>query len=252
MTFGYNGNINKSATAAPTARQDNNTPLTMLNYAEIRNPGNPALRWEKVQTINIGYDFSVKNNVVLELLIFILKKGIDLFGNFVLAPSTGYTQFFGNFAGSKGHGFDLELTSNNIRGRSFQWSSKLQLSHVIDKVAKSEIGSDINALNVLIYGDGIQGAIVPLVGKPLFGVYSYKSAGLSHETGDPQGYLNGKLSTDYAAILQATTIDSLFFIGQARPTLFGSLRNNLSFRRLSLSFNIVYKFNYYLRENINE
>ncbi len=74
LTFGYNGNINKSATAVATARQDNGARLTGLDYAYILNPGNPNLRWEKVQKINVGYDFSIKNNLILEALIFMPKR----------------------------------------------------------------------------------------------------------------------------------------------------------------------------------
>jgi hypothetical protein len=83
----------------------------------------------------------------------------------------------------------------------------------------------------------------------LYGLYSYRWAGLTHTTGDPQGYLNGQVSTDYGSILSNTTIDNMVYNGSSRPTTYGSFRNNFSYKDLSLSFNVIYKLNYYFRRS---
>src|SRR5690606_34453077 len=59
-TYGYNGNVNKTATAYPTVQYLYNSSL-QLNTARLIGPGNPYLRWEKTAVTNLGLDFSIKD-----------------------------------------------------------------------------------------------------------------------------------------------------------------------------------------------
>jgi len=87
----------------------------------------------------------------------------------------------------------------------------------------------------------------PMVGKPLYAVYSYEWAGLSAENGDPMGYLNGVPSNNYLEIINSATPQTIMFHGSMRPTVFGSFRNTFTYHDFSLSFNISYRWNYYFR-----
>ena len=118
------------------------------------------------------------------------------------------------------------------------------ISHAMDKVTQYYVKA--TASDILSIGSGNSGTVIPIIGAPLFGIYSYRSGPLTN-TGDPQGYIGGKLSTDYTTIIKNTTPDSLLYNGPSRPAVFGSLRNTFVYRQFSLSFNIVYKFNYYFR-----
>jgi hypothetical protein len=91
--------------------------------------------------------------------------------------------------------------------------------------------------------------LIPVKGHSLFGIYSYKWGGLDGLTGDPQGYLNGKVSKDYLGIIQSTPLDSLVYHGSARPAFFGSFNNIFSWRQFAISVNIIFKMNYYFRKN---
>src|SRR5690606_13844109 len=51
LTYGFNGNVDKSSTAYVTAAYENDK-LTGLRRAVVRSPGNPQLRWEKVGVWN--------------------------------------------------------------------------------------------------------------------------------------------------------------------------------------------------------
>ncbi|MCF3109619.1 SusC/RagA family TonB-linked outer membrane protein [Niabella sp. CC-SYL272] len=243
VTYGYNGNIDKSASAYHAFYNITSNFYYTLPAAIIQRPGNDQLRWEKVRIVNFGYDFASARNRVAGTIEFYIKKGIDLFGNAALPASTGFTAFYGNTAGTMTKGIDLTINTTNFKSRSFSWTSNFLFSRVMDKVTKYDMTE-----SALSYINGIRSSIIqPLVGKPLFSVYSYAWAGLSHENGDPQGYLNGKISTDWAAILNSTTVSNMVYNGPARPTVFGALRNTLAFKSLSLSFNMLYKFGYYFR-----
>jgi len=244
MTYGYNGNINTTTTAITTIRDEINAPFNGIPFASIQNPGNPRLRWERNRMINLGIDFGTKDNRVTGSVEAFYKKSVDLFGNSPIAPTSGLLQYFGNVAGTKGHGIDVALNSNNLRIGRFQWESRLMYNYVVDKVAKYDVKSTVSTY---INQNAPQSNIVPLEGADVYGVYSYKWAGLDPANGDPMGYLDGKLSKNYAAILASNSFDNLNYSGPARPRHSGSLRNTLSFGNLSLSVNITGKFGYYFR-----
>jgi hypothetical protein len=94
--------------------------------------------------------------------------------------------------------------------------------------------------------------ITPVIGKPLYAIAAYKWGGLN-ANGDPQGYLNGQLSTDYNAIITQTgekglAADNVVYVGPANPTIFGALINRFEWKGFSASINISYRFGYYFRK----
>ena len=244
VTYGYNGNVDKSVTAYTTIQQLSNSFYYGLPYANISNPGNPELRWEKIRMLNFGLDFSFRNNILSGSLEYYLKNGIDLISNSPLPTSTGLSSYRGNTANTEGHGFDIVINSRNFSTSNFKWTTNFICSYALDKVTKYDV--KYSTLNYVNLGAGLTGNIMPLVGKPIFAIYSYKWAGLNPNTGAPQGYLNKTISVDYANIIK-TPIDSVVFNGTSRPTTFGSIGNSLYYKRLSLSFNVTYKLNYYFR-----
>jgi len=244
-TFGYNANINTSATAVTTISQSTNSPFTGFPYASIYSPGNPELRWEKVRKINFGVDYGFINDRIFGTFDYYIKKGFDLFGSSPLSPSTGLQTFFGNTASTSGRGFDLDLNFITINSARFRWVTKVILSHAIDKVVNYDIKNTVDYY--MMTGSSNGGTITPIIGSPLFAMYSYRWAGLTHDAGNPQGYVNGKASSDYSTILSTATFDSLQYNGSGRPLYFGSIRNNFSYKRFELSFNISYKFDYVFR-----
>jgi hypothetical protein len=82
----------------------------------------------------------------------------------------------------------------------------------------------------------------------MYSLAAYRWGGLD-ANGNPQGYLNGELSTDYTAMLdevQAKGLDgNLVFIGTSSPPVFGSWINQFSWKQLSISVSLAYRFGYY-------
>lgn len=242
LTYGYNGNVYKNISALTTASPGSSysaSPNTALPYATITNPPNPELRWERVKVLNLGLDFSSKNNRIGGTLEVYRKKGIDLIGSSAHDPTTGISSFKSNNAGTRGTGIDLSLNTRNI-DRKFSWQTALLLSYIRERVTSYNIKSP--GYNYPITTG------LPMDGKPLFSIYSYPYAGLDPLTGDPQGYLNGAVSKDYNAIILGATPESLIYNGTSRPTLFGSVRNTFTWKNISLSAGIVYRTGYYFRK----
>lgn len=244
-TYGANGNINKKVTAYTTAYSLGYDELTGLPYSVIQNPGNPDLKWEKVKIYNLGIDFETPHRRITGSLEFYTKAGEDLIGTRASAPSSGVTSFTGNFASTRSHGIDVTVNTLNING-AVQWNTTLLYSSINERV--SAYDTETSVASLLQYGAGMDGFVAPREGKPLYAIYSYAWAGLDPETGNPQSYVNGIASSDYNEIVNSTTADKLVYHGAARPRHFGSLRNTISWKNISLSFNISYRLGYYFRK----
>lgn len=244
-TWGYNGNIDKTTSAYTTALYRSATgTITKLPYADIQNPPNPELRWERVKTINLGLDFSLRNSILSGSIEYYTKHGIDLIGNTPFPSSTGISSFKGNYTSTKGAGLDLSINSKNI-DRAFKWTSSLIWSYAWDKISDYKIKT--TATQYLNNGEGGGLLIQPYEGRPLFALYSYQWAGLDPGNGDPQGFLNGELSKDYAKIIESATPENIIYHGSARPLYFGALRNTFSYGPFSLSATLNFRFKYYFR-----
>jgi TonB-linked SusC/RagA family outer membrane protein len=243
-TYGYNGNLDRSITGVTTLFYQSNALYTNLPYATIVNVGNPDLRWEKTGIANIGVDFSFRKSIISGSIEFYYKKETDILGYKTFPNNAGIISLEGNYSDMAGHGLDLTLTSRNIN-TSFKWLTTFMLSHATDKVTRY----DVDPLATQLVGSDGNGTVaVPNVGKPVFGLYSYRWAGLNPSTGNPIGYLKGVPSEDYDAILNGSSIADLVYSGSARPTFFGGLNNRFSYKGFDLNVQINYKLGYYFRK----
>jgi hypothetical protein len=252
-TYGFNGNLDKTVTAYTTAEYITGALYTGLPYVQIDNPPNPNLQWEKTRMIDLGIDFAIKNRIISGSFDYYNRLGSDLMGDQILPPSSGFvnpTTFTnsirGNFAAMKGYGVDLQLNSKNLDGE-FKWTTSFLFSYTRDKVTQFDIENPPATL--VNYGNGYNNIITPLVGKPVYGIYSYKWGGLSAATGDPQGYVNKQVSSDFGTLLNPASVDDIVYNGPARPTFFGGLGNNFTWKHFTLFANISYKMGYYFRRS---
>nr|WP_236023458.1 SusC/RagA family TonB-linked outer membrane protein [Chitinophaga chungangae] len=239
-SFGENGNI-YNGTAYLIGRQFAD-PLTGADAYAINDPANERLQWERVRILNLGLDVSYKSRINGTVEYFV-KKGVDLIQSVPLAPQLGFGFANINSAGTLTKGFDV-IVSARIIEKPFTWNSTLLYSTLRDKVTSIELPS--NTSTSLMLKDPYQ-VLLNVKGKPLKGILSYRWAGLNPENGNPMGFVNGEKSSDYSAILANTNPDSLVFHGSGMPTVFGSFRNDLSFKGISLSWNLIFKLGYYFR-----
>ena len=241
VTYGYNGNLDQTTAAITTFQYSRNDPYTGFPYAIINNVPNRNLRWEKIGQLNIGIDFSVVRNRISGAVEYFQKRGTDLIGDEPVDPTTGVSQVRGNFSGLLTKGMDLQITSKNTTS-IVQWTTTFLFSYASDKVTRYDIPIAANSY--------LQGhtEVVPLVGKSLYSFYSYKWAGLDPSTGGPQIYLGDTLTKDFSSLNQGqVTLKDLAYSGRYNPSITGSLYNSISWKNISLAFNIVYKMGYYFR-----
>ncbi|WP_167020560.1 SusC/RagA family TonB-linked outer membrane protein [Chitinophaga sp. Cy-1792] len=239
-SYGYSGNVDKTITAYTTAANTGSVSIFGQPSLYILNPPNANLRWEKIGMSNLGVEFSILSKRISGSFDYFKKNGKDLIGYGPLAPSTGNSTYKGNVANMKGAGYEISLNTLIIN-QKFKWNSIFLLSKATDRV--TEYKAEATAVNNYMTQLGIN----PLVGKPVYSIFSYKWAGLNPETGDPQGIVNGKPSTDYAAITGTKDLSTLVYNGPANPVYIASIRNEFSYKNVELSFLITGKFLYFFR-----
>jgi TonB-linked SusC/RagA family outer membrane protein len=240
ISSGYNGNIDRTASAYTAAVKDGRN-IFGANTASITNPPNPSLRWERAHMLNMGLDFTLKGNRLMGSFDVYFRKAKDLIGVSPVDPTTGVDFFKWNTSSMKGKGIDLSLTGRIITGK-FNWTSTLLGSYSLDKVDTYE---DRKAAIGYYFSET---AINPLPGKPLYSIYALKWMGLD-STGDPLGYLNGRISKEYIQIANSSNFDDLLYQGSAVPTYYGSFTNTVNYKGFELSCLITYKLGYYFRRS---
>lgn len=244
-SVGENGNIyNGSAYLTATRGID---LLTGLPNSLIANPANEDLSWEKVKMLNLGLDFSILKNSISGSIDAYSKRTSDLVQQVSLAPQTGYTNALINSAATKAKGLEVTL-NGNWKIRRVQWFTKLNATYMKDELVKYD---QVPNRQTMFLNDPYFEMIL-VKEHSLKGMFSYKWAGLDPKTGDPQGYLNGQVSKDYAKILNNINPDSLNYHGSALPQWFGIWRNDFKYRNFIFSFTLNYKFKYFFRRPSTE
>ncbi|MFD2285951.1 SusC/RagA family TonB-linked outer membrane protein [Pedobacter petrophilus] len=245
-TFGYTGNVDLTKTSLPIAGYATNNQ-SGLPFTRISSINNPDLKWEQLSQLDLKMSFETRGRWLFGAISYFLKKGTDLYGS---APYD-YTawgarnELTRNVADMKGYGVDAEFHSKNITTKDFEWSSDLFFNFNKNKTVKYYRPTGTGLYSFI----GAGKEIIPIVGLPLYGITSFKFGGLDN-AGNPLGYLNGQLSKDYSAILRegSTTGNNLIFNGVSSPAVYGSLINNFTYGRISLSFNISYRLGYYFQK----
>ncbi|MFB6453787.1 SusC/RagA family TonB-linked outer membrane protein [Chitinophaga sp. Hz27] len=244
-TWGYSGNIDLSRTALPVAAYGTNV-TTGFGTTRITTLNNPELRWEQLRQLNIRIDFKLKKESLSGSVEYYNKKGTDLYGTAPYDYTTwGYQNAIVKNVGSTvSRGIDMMLQSENLTG-SFRWNTGLLFNYNVSKTT-AYFGKGSNNIASIVGGGN---NMFPVVGRPLYAIAAYKWGGIDNN-GNPQGYLNGEKSTNYAAIISESNLKgmdggSVRYIGSATPVYFGSLTNTFSYKQLTLSVAITYKLGYY-------
>lgn len=247
-TYGFNGNVNTSAAAFPVLRYAT-SPITGNPLAYVRNPGEPALRWEKTGVINMAIDFKTVNNGLSGSIEYYIKNAKDLLGRPLLDPTVGYkpndTQMVPlyNYASLKTKGVDIILRSNNLQGK-LSWSTDYFFNWLENKVTHYETIGTVSAINYTY-----NSSAPPVVGKSLDALFSLPWAGLDPLTGDPLVNQEGRLTKNYSPYLGSLDLSDLIYSGVNFPRFQAGLRNTISYKGLSVSFNLFLKAGYVFRRS---
>jgi TonB-linked SusC/RagA family outer membrane protein len=241
-TYGFGGNVLPNASSMTTLFYNGISAFTGGQIASVSSFSNPKLRWEKIATLNFGLDFRMQNDRINGSVEYYRKTGTDLYNSTLIDRTLGLGRNLlqTNNGGIKGNGLDININSANLTGK-VKWNTDLNLSYYTDKVT-NVYNSSLRASSFVNNGG------TPTNGYPRYPQFSYRWAGLNPNTGAPQGYLNGKTSTNYRALMgDSATVHDLAYNGSSLPKYYGTVGNTVSWNNLSFTIRISYAVGYYFR-----
>lgn len=242
FTFGYNGNIDNSITAATTASYSTDR-LTGMQRATVRTPANENLRWEKVRTINMGLDFALISNRLSGVIDYYNKRAFDLINDAFLEPTIGFQGNYKiNYANLITKGLDIGLNGRVDIGQ-LKWNPSIMVNLTKNRVIEQD---DLPISGILRMADYPRYA---RKGYSLDAFYSLPWYGLDAETGDPLVLFEGIKGREYGRYISSLGLEDLRYSGVTVPTTTAFMMNSFSYRGLSLSFNIAWKSGHHFRRN---
>ncbi len=142
--------------------------------------GNPNLLWETSEKLDIGANFSIlKDRIMFEFTYY--KNDItDLILNVPQAPSAGVPSTIPTNVGTMyNKGFELGITATPFRGKTFSWSSTLNIT-----TNKNEVTSLAPGLTeILSATSGLETVSRTMVGYSLGYLWLVRNGGVDPQTG---------------------------------------------------------------------
>ena len=224
---------------------------------DIDQLANMQLTYEKKNELNLGLEAGFLNNRINFTFDWYTRNNFDLIGPVNTPGVGGEVVKKGNVAEMKSDGFEISLTTQNIKTRDFNWTTNIIYSHSHNIVTKLQ--NTTRVIN-LITGSGFA-----MEGYPVRGIFSVPFMGLNEE-GLPTfrdqeaiyelNNMTGKwdLKEDHVSVsdiyFQTSDPDKLHFLeysGNADPTDVGSLGNVFTWKGLRLNVFITYSFGNVIR-----
>ena len=245
VSYGTGGSINRNSSPFLTINIGNDY-YTGNPYASINTIENQELRWEKTETLNYGFDFSVFKNKLSGSIEGYSKYSSDVLTREPLNSTHGVSAYYRNYGEISNKGFNINLNSNLSFGQ-FSWLPAFNISHNVNTVEKYDNERTLNNL----YGTNF------VEGESLTKVYTYRWAGLSEE-GAPQVYdvernEVGDIIDNYVVVgpdVDIEDVDALEYSGQLAPKYFGSFKNTFTFKGFTVNVLITYKLGHVFRRQL--
>ncbi|MFY0605658.1 MAG: SusC/RagA family TonB-linked outer membrane protein [Cyclobacteriaceae bacterium] len=241
-TYGISGNLPPNASALLNLQADVTVrPTDQEPYLFIQDLTNTELTWEKLNELNIGMDLDMFKNRISTNFNYFRREAFDLIGVVRTSGIGGQAFKAGNFADMTADGFEVSISTQNIKDKKFSWSTNFNMGYTVDKITKLDFGPRI--------ADAIGQTGAALLGGPRRGLYSTKFAGLDN-TGVPT-FLNeeGETVLQYDLQNRSNLNATLKYEGPIEPRGAGGLTNTFKYKGLSLMVLLSYKFDYKIRLN---
>ncbi|MEP2667402.1 MAG: SusC/RagA family TonB-linked outer membrane protein [Cyclobacteriaceae bacterium] len=241
-TYGISGNLPPNASALLNLQADATIrPTDVEPVLQIVDLTNTELTWEKLKEFNVGLDFALKKTSISGSLNYYIRNAFDLIGVVQTSGIGGQGLKTGNFADMEASGFEVSISTVNLRTPSFSWRTDFNFGYTKDKITRLDYGPR------LVDAIGQNGAAV--LGGPRRGLYSTQFTGLN-DRGIPT-FLDGDGETVFELDLQEREglEETLIYEGPNEPRGAGGLTNSFNYKNFSFSFLLSFKYDYKIRLN---
>lgn len=188
--------------------------------------GNPELKWERTEQIDIGLDYGFFNNRITGEIDYYVKTTNDLLLDQPIPGTTGFSNITRNVGSMENRGFEFVLNTRNITGLDFNWSTNFNLSTLDNEVTDLPGGDIVSGLNIVREGETISS------------FYMVEYAGVDPANGDALFYrntLNANGTVDRSTTNSYNEAERVI-LGSPYPEFMAGLTNNINFFNFDMSF----------------
>jgi hypothetical protein len=148
-----------------------------------------------------------------------------------LPLSSGLAGYNANIGTVKNHGIEIDLTTVNIRNKSIEWTTTLNLSHIKNQITELPTAS--------IAGSNFSNLIV---GQPLYNFYIREWAGVDPADGRPMWNMDQTDSTGKVSKVTTKTWSAAtrYYEGTSLPDWTGGLSNTVRYKGFDLNILIAF------------
>lgn len=185
---------------------------------------NTALQWELTKKLDIAIDLGFLNDRFLFSADFYRDRSSHLLGTSPLAAQTGFASYAGNLpdgAVVQNKGWEMELTSNNIKKKDFSWTTSVNFT-----MPQNKLLSFPNLLSSTY-------ANTYVVGQSLNDLYVLHFTGWKNGIGTVQT-ANASGVPTYG--IAANGKGDKIIDGNTDPKFYGGISNTFTYKRFQLDF----------------
>ncbi len=210
--------------------------LTGFGYPYGNNPGiretqigNPNLRWEKQNNLNIGLDVRLFDRLGLTFEWY-RRQSSDLLNDMPTSLTTGFGSYLTNIGAIRNSGIEVDLNADILRDKAFKWNASLNFGMNKNKTIALADGSE----------ELRDGTSIHRIGQPWYSYYLIEFAGINRETGVPQYYVNDPSNLGSRDITEDYTKANRILYKSVDPKLIGGFTNTFRYKMFDLNFTWTY------------
>ena len=206
------------------------TPVYTQSVTSLESP---SLKWEKTTGVNLGIDFGILSQRIFGAIDYYNNNTTDLFYRVDIPAISRYEKFPDNLGKLHNQGLEFSVTSINVKGSDFEWSSTLNFSRNRNEL-KELLGFDLD-------GDGKEDDLISeglFIGESIDAIYDYEVGG-KWQVGDdiPPGYdLGAYKPVDQNGDGIIHPEDDKKIIGYENPAYSFGINNSIRYKNWNLKF----------------
>ena len=206
---------------------------------------NSHLTWEKSDQYDLGLDLDLLNYRFKVKVDYYYKHSYDLLmqvptpGNFFISKTT-----WTNASAISNEGLELDLSADVIRRKDFDWNLRFNIARNWNRFLASYDGKDL--------GDKV-------LGRPIYGIYTYKNEGLVQRESDIPYYYDQtgqRVPLSFGSLAYPLRVggrkikdqngdgyinsEDIYYAGSALPAAYGGITNTFTYKRLALNILLTY------------
>lgn len=265
FSWGENGNREVGRYAALSNMATGKYPYSSLtgnvfeiNRLYVNRMANSSLRWERSRSVNIGVDFSIKNDLISGSIDYYKSRTLDLLINRNLPNVTGFKSVTSNMGEVDNNGIEITVNANPIVKENLKWLSTLTFYMNRNKI-QHLYGNLVDVLDASgnVIGQKESDDITNnwFIGHAIDQIWDYKILGVWQQSEEAEAKSFGVFPGDFK--IQDTNGDGKLsildkvFQGYKEPRFRWNLRENFTiYKNFDLSFSMYSYWGNY--DNFNE